>query len=149
MLAPFCDTVKMHHTEFRTLAGVQRTLLDKFYRTHGSRMKVSALATCWVAGRTEIKAGLCLTAIENGHWLTGLLVASEQRGQGLASALVRHAISTVDGSVWLFCKPELEPFYQRLGFTACTRMPEILMQRLERYRRTKRLIAMQYDRKAA
>lgn len=135
----------MDQTEFRALHGPQRTLLDKFYRAHGSKMKVSAVATCWVAGRSAIKAGLCLTAIERGHWLTGLLVAPEQRNQGLASALVRHAMSTVDGPVWLFCKPELESFYHRLGFVACIGMPEILEQRLERYRRSKRLIAMQHD----
>ena len=139
----------MEHTELRALVDAQRTLLDKFYRTHGSRMKVSALAICWVVGRPEIKAGLCLTAVEHGHWLTGLLVAPEQRNRGLASALVRHAISTVEGPVWLFCKPQLEPFYQRLGFASCNHMPDILMQRLERYRRTKQLIAMQHDRQPA
>lgn len=139
----------MDDTDFRTLGDLQRPLLEKFYRAHGSRMKVSTLATCWVAGQAEIKAGLCLTAIEHGHWLTGLLVAPDYRCQGLASSLVRHAISTVNGPVWLFCKPELEPFYQRLGFTACSKMPEILAQRLERYRRSKQLIAMQHDRQPA
>lgn len=132
----------MDHTEFRTLGELQRPLLDKFYRAHGSHMKVSAVATCWVAGRPEIRAGLCLTAVDQGHWLTGLLVAPAQRNQGLASALVRHAVGSVEGPVWLFCRPELEPFYQRLGFAACSEMPPILMQRLERYRRSKCLIAM-------
>ena len=136
----------MEHTEFRALTDPQRQLMDQFYRSHGSRMKVSALATCWVAGQPQIRAGLCLTAIEHGHWLTGLLVAPSFRCQGLASSRVRHATASVDGPVWLFCKPELEPFYQRLNFVRCTRMPAILMQRLERYRRTKQLIAMHHDR---
>lgn len=139
----------MNHTEFRTLTDVQRPLLNAFYRIHGSRMKVSSLATCWVAGEPEITGGLCLTAVEHGHWLTGLLVAPEHRCQGLASRLVRYSMSFVEEPVWLFCRPELETFYQRLGFARCTQMPEILEQRLERYRRTKSLIAMQHDHKGA
>jgi GNAT superfamily N-acetyltransferase len=132
----------MNLTDFRTLPEAERTLLDAFYRSHGSRMKVSAVATCWVAGLREIRAGLCLTAIDDGYWLTGLLVAPEHRNQGLASSLVRQAMASVDGPVWLFCKPPLEPFYQRLGFAQCQELPPLLTQRLERYRRTKQLIAM-------
>ncbi|MFJ7883927.1 GNAT family N-acetyltransferase [Pseudomonas sp. NPDC096917] len=117
-------------------------LMNKFYRTHQSSMKASKDAQLWVARQEEIVAGLCLRATAHGHWLTGLFVAPAMRGRGIAAALVDAAAASCEGPVWLFCNPELQGFYERLGFSLDTDLPQVLHERLVRYQRNKAMIAM-------
>ncbi len=129
----------------RQLPAESTPLLKKFYRAHRSHMRVPAAARCWVAGYSEIVAGLCLTSVEHGHWLTGLLVAPGQRNQGLGRRLVKHALARCEGPVWLFCEPKLAGFYLPLGFHEGAVLPESLACRLQRYNRTKTLLALCHD----
>ena len=124
--------------QLRLLPSAYRPLLNKFYRAHRSPMRVPPGAACWVAGSSEIVAALCLSPVEHGHWLTGLLVAPEQRNKGLAARLVTHALEKNSGPVWLFCAPELIPFYRRLD----PQLPDPLSARLQRYNRHKTLVAL-------
>ncbi|MBT2374073.1 GNAT family N-acetyltransferase [Pseudomonas fluorescens] len=117
-------------------------LLNKFYRSHNSPMKALKGGQLWVARHSEIVAGLCLSSVVGGQWLTGLFVDPALRGQGLAARLIREAVAPVQGTVWLFCHPDLEGFYQRLGFTQDTLLPQSLAERLVRYKRNKPMIAM-------
>ena len=119
--------------------------MSKFYRAHRSHMRVFPGARCWVAGRGTIDAGLCLLAVDDGHWLTGLLVTPVRRNQGLASQLVAYARIHSPGPVWLFCDPALAGFYERLGFRRATASPEQLADRLIRYNRTKTLVAFVHE----
>lgn len=122
-------------------------LLGKFYRAHRSAMRAPNGASAWVARRDGIVATLCLTPVEHGHWLTGLLVDPAQRRHGLASRLIEHALAHTPGPVWLFCHPELYAFYQRNGFTPLdgSQLPPPLAERLARYQRSKSLLAMGRD----
>ena len=129
----------------RQLPTESRPLLKKFYRAHRSHMRVPANARGWVAEYSGIVAGLCLTPVEHGHWLTGLLVAPKQRNQGLAQRLVKRALAGCDGPVWLFCEPKLSGFYMQLGFHESARLPESLACRLQRYNRNKTLLALCHD----
>lgn len=119
-----------------------RPLADKFYRSHRSAMRTRSDHQVWVARDGEIVAALCLQAAAHGQWLTSLLVAPARRQQGLASALIAAALNEADKPTWLFCHPDLQPFYERLGFRACVDLPAPLAERLARYRRTKTLDAM-------
>ncbi|MDW2777881.1 MULTISPECIES: GNAT family N-acetyltransferase [unclassified Pseudomonas] len=118
-------------------------MLDHFYRQHSSRMRAASDAALWVARAPGIIAGLSLSAVGEGFWLTGLFVAPQRRNQGVAARLVEAALAQVDGPVWLFCHPDLTPFYQRLGFDLAQQLPEPLASRLQRYQRNKRLVALQ------
>ena len=117
-------------------------LLNKFYRSHNSPMKALKGGQLWVARHSEIVAGLCLSPVVGGQWLTGLFVDPALRGQGLAARLIREAVAPAEGTVWLLCHPDLEGFYQRLGFTQDTPLPQSLSERLVRYKRNKPMIAM-------
>ena len=129
----------------RQLPTESSPLLKKFYRAHRSHMRMPANARGWVAEHSGIVAGLCLTPVEHGHWLTGLLVAPKQRNQGLAQRLVKRALASCDGPVWLFCEPKLSGFYMQLGFHESARLPESLACRLQRYNRNKTLLALCHD----
>lgn len=99
-------------------------------------------AALWVAREPAIVAGLSLTPVAHGAWLTGLLVASEQRGRQVARRLLVAAVASVDGPIWLFCHPDLQRFYEAVGFVPNPGLPIELEQRLVRYRQNKFLIAM-------
>lgn len=132
----------MADLQFRVLPGPLGPLVDKFYRAHRSPMRAREQDRVWVAQRHDILAALCLRPVASGHWLTGLFVAPQQRRQGLARHLVERALGEASGPTWLFCHPELEPFYRRLGFTPGPTLPAELHERLLRYRRHKPLLAV-------
>ena len=134
----------MQETLIRQLRAECRPLLNKFYRGLRSHMRAPAGADYWVVGDTEIIGGLCLTDVADGQWLTGLMIAPHHRNQGLATRLLSSALGGRRGTVWLFCEPELMPFYERVGFGASSAMPASLASRLDRYNRHKTLQAMQY-----
>ncbi|MCQ4296563.1 GNAT family N-acetyltransferase [Pseudomonas stutzeri] len=133
--------------DYTQLPEALRPLLVRFYRDHNSRNRVRPEATCWVARRGDIVAGLCLTPVAHGHFLTGLLVSPSMRTRGVGTQLVRRALDATLGPVWLFCKPELLEFYTRLGFKLTSQLPEPLADRLSRYKRTKTLLALVIERR--
>ncbi|WP_268933260.1 GNAT family N-acetyltransferase [Pseudomonas sp. S60] len=118
-------------------------MLDHFYRQQGSRMRASGDGQLWVARAPEIVAGLSLSCIEGGWWLTGLFVAPQRRGTGIARALIEAALCQPYGTAWLFCHPTLQPFYASVGFGPADHLPQALASRLQRYQRSKALVALQ------
>jgi GNAT superfamily N-acetyltransferase len=126
----------------RVLPAPLLALVDEFYRAHRSPMRVDRRAQIWVGQHTEIVAALCLRPLAQGHWLSGLFVTPSQRRQGLARQLLGQALAQASEPVWLFCDPELHSFYENLGFLPCTSLPTALAERLSRYRRKKKLIAL-------
>lgn len=132
----------MPEIEYYLLPPVCQPLLDKFYRAHRSPMRTGAGAQPWVARQQEIIGALSLRPVSGGHWLTGLFVAPEVRGQGIAERLITRALQDVAAPVWLFCDPQLLTFYERSGFALTTDLPASLDEKLRRYSRTKDLIGM-------
>ncbi|MBH3369331.1 GNAT family N-acetyltransferase [Pseudomonas carnis] len=117
-------------------------LLNKFYRSHNSSMKALKGGRLWVVRDAEIVAGLCLSPVMGGQWLTGVFVAPTYRGQRLAARLIGEAVASCEGTVWLLCHPDLEGLYQGMGFSQDTVLPQSLSERLVRYKRNKPMIAM-------
>lgn len=132
----------MSQLHIAPLVGPERELLDRFYRQHRSRMRASAEGQLWVARSQGIVAGLSLSEVPEGLWLTGLFVAPQQRGQQIASRLLNTALASCGNDVWLFCHPDLLAFYQRLNFSPAQSLPPLLAERLTRYQRTKALMAL-------
>lgn len=123
----------------------QHTLLRKFYRSHNSQMRVTQQAEVWVVRAPSIIAAVCLSPVADGYWLTSLFTADEYRQQGAASLLIKQTQIAYQGApIWLFCHPDLNNFYSRLGFRQTQRLPESLSDRLTRYQQHKALIAMHY-----
>ena len=106
-------------------------------------MRAASDAQLWVARAPGIIAGLSLSPVGDGYWLTGLFVDPQQRNKGVAGRLIEAALEQANGPTWLFCHPDLVPFYQRLGFHMAGRLPESLASRLLRYQRSKRLVALE------
>lgn len=127
------------------LAENQHTLLRKFYRSHNNPMRMTQQADAWVVRAPSIIAGVCLSPIVDGYWLTSLFTAPEHRQQGVASFLIRQLQVAYQGSqIWLFCHPDLRDFYSSLGFKQTQDLPESLSDRLARYQQHKSLIAMAF-----
>ncbi|MFN3579682.1 MAG: GNAT family N-acetyltransferase [Pseudomonas sp.] len=133
MPSPFrCEPLPAEHTH----------LLNRFYRQHGSRMKAYSEQKLWTLQSDDLLACLCLQPVQSGHWLTGLFVAPEYRGQGLATHLLEAIRKQASGPLWLFCSPELQALYTRCGYAPATELPESLAAKLKRYQQGNPLIAM-------
>lgn len=137
-------TLRMTPIEIETLPSRSRQLLNKFYREQHSPMRAAQGARLWVARGPQIVAALNMTPVAGGAWLTGLLVSEPLRGRQIARRLVQAAVAQAPGPVWLFCHPDLEGFYQKLGFAADPPLPVTLAERLQRYRLSKFLLAMEH-----
>ncbi|MEH6566996.1 MAG: GNAT family N-acetyltransferase [Halopseudomonas sp.] len=124
-------------------------LVNRFYREHQRGAKAKGHHWVWVAqDGAQIVAALCLQPIAQGYWLTSLVVAPNYRGHGHASTLLKKAREQVQESqrpVWLFCAPELTSLYSGNGFAPTDLLPEPLADRLQRYQRHKRLVALVAD----
>ncbi len=70
-------------------------------------------------------------------------VPEHMLGTAELQQLIGAALEQEKGPTWLFCHPDLVPFYARLGFHMAVQLPETLAGRLQRYQRSKRLIALQ------
>lgn len=125
---------------YRQLPVPLKPLVDRFYRSQRSAKRAKVSEQIWVGEDTEIVAALCLQKVEYGHWLTSLLVAPARRGQDVARHLMDAALAECTTPVWLFCDPQLSDFYQRRGFTPTDDLPQVLAERLARYRRSKDLL---------
>ncbi|WP_295471560.1 GNAT family N-acetyltransferase [uncultured Pseudomonas sp.] len=132
----------MPEISIERLPDASRPLLDKFYRSHRSPMRLPAGGQAWVARQAQIIGALCLTPVDHGHWLTGLFVAPAWQGQGVAGCLIDGAQAGQPGPLWLFCHPSLTAFYARRGFTLAPELPARLRERLARYQQHKALLAM-------
>src|SRR5690606_40188717 len=86
------------------LTPVQFPLLDKFYRAQRSAMRIGRAERAWVARcGGEVVAGVCLTPVAHGYWLTSLLVAPAHRDAGLDRKSTRLNSSHVKKSHAVFC----------------------------------------------
>jgi GNAT superfamily N-acetyltransferase len=103
-------------------------------------MRAASDAELWVARAPGIIAGLSLSAVGEGFWLTGLFVDPQRRGQRVAARLIEAALAQADGPVWLFCHPTCA-LLSAPGFRPGRQLPEALAGRLQRYQRSKRLVA--------
>nr|WP_256675844.1 GNAT family N-acetyltransferase [Pseudomonas sp. R5(2019)] len=129
---------------YRLLDELQQPLLNKFYKDQNSSMRSVKGARLWVARTPEIVAGLCLKPLPEGFWLTGLWVDPNWRQRRVAGELVESAVRGCETPVWLFCHPDLCPFYRRLGFEpAGDTLPTLLCEKLVRYQRNKALVALE------
>ncbi|WP_084702816.1 GNAT family N-acetyltransferase [Pseudomonas japonica] len=124
------------------LTASERPLLNKFYKSQSSPMRGSDSGVAWVARAGAIVAALNLSPVPGGHWLTGLLVAQDWRRRQVARRLIERASQDATGCIWLFCHPDLQTFYEKLGYAVSEDLPAVLAERLARYRRSKPLLAM-------
>lgn len=129
-------------SRLRCLPEPLKPLANKFYSAHRAKMKASHDDHVWVLEHPHIIAAVCLRPVDDGYWLTSLFVAPEHRLQGHAKTLVNAAGTHYKQTIWLFCHPLLSSLYQALGFRFCDQLPEALADRLQRYQRSKSLVAM-------
>nr|WP_159063746.1 GNAT family N-acetyltransferase [Thaumasiovibrio occultus] len=135
---------------FHHVAPVQLPLVNKLYKSHYSAGKANKSDTIWVAkNEAEWCATVKFNPIEEGYFLSGLLVVPEYRGQGVGEALVQHVLTEFNSTCFCFAYSYLEAYYTQLGFITVTEgsLPLALQQRFDRYTKVggKSLMAMKYQ----
>ena len=113
--------------QIRQLTPLQLPLINKFYQTHKVRGRARRHDKLWVAqSDNRIVAALRITpsskdpeAASAAPLLCGVYVSDAWRHRGLASRLIREAVSH-QGATFTFAYRHLTGFYQALGFTLLT-----------------------------
>ena len=115
---------------YQRLASELLPLANKFYKSQRSPMRVGRSEEVWVAQQVDIIAACCLKPVADGNWLTALLVAREQRQQGIASQLLSELRAHSQGrpgcsvrrSCWAFIDAKALPLamtYPPNSLSAC------------------------------
>jgi len=96
-------------------------VVDRFYRAQGYKVKCGASEHVYVITDND---KICIAAARlvpqrSGHyWLRNLLVASDWRGRGIATVLMRKLLPDLaPQGCYCFALPHLAHFYTLLGFT--------------------------------
>lgn len=110
--------------------------LNQFYKQHKDKARAKPKDLMYIAINKEgtTCAVLRLLPYQGFLFLRSVLTAQEHRGAGIASALIKYAISQQAGLIYTLPTPQALPLYQRLGFRAIS-TAEIPAQLLASYRR--------------
>lgn len=122
---------------------IKLPLINKFYRQYGARGKAKSNEQLWVVkSGAQIVAGARIGDISGCDFLTGVLVAPEYQGKGIATKLIQALLHGRDKPLYSFPYCHLMAMYQKLGFKALPieRLPKPLLMRFERYQKQGRNI---------
>ena len=132
--------------QLRCLDEQRWPLLNKFYKTHHTKLRANKHSQAWVLMANEQwLAVLNLAPCSAGAFLGGVFVPPTLRGKGFSRELISRVQTQAEQPLWLFCAPELSALYQRCGFLPCQDLPADLQERLTRYQQHKSLIAMHWQ----
>jgi N-acetylglutamate synthase-like GNAT family acetyltransferase len=65
-----------------------------------------------LAGCIQIKSHA-----DGSHELASLVIRPDQRGKGIARALIEHILSNAPSPLYLTCRSSLQPLYEKFGFS--------------------------------
>ncbi len=84
---------------------------DRFYWMRSLQRRRGAAEVYEAGGAT-----VTVVRAPFGCLLTAVATAPEQQGRGAATRLLQGVLGGCAGPVWLFCRPAVRGFYERLGF---------------------------------
>jgi N-acetylglutamate synthase-like GNAT family acetyltransferase len=139
----------MVNLEFEILDSVKLPLVQRFYKSHYPATKPKKNEIIVVARLAdEIGAIVRFRPVETYQLLTGMVVHSQRRQQGIGHRLLDHCRQTqLTDKTYCFAFTWLTPFYQQHGFqiTQSEHLPKCLLVLLERYQNSgKSLVPMKY-----
>lgn len=95
-------------------------LVDRFYRSQGYKVKCGASERVYAIaneGAGVVAAARLVPQCSGHYWLRNLLVASDWRGQGIATGLMQKLLPDLTPlGCYCFALPHLTDFYAALGF---------------------------------
>lgn len=124
---------------FQPVEPVRFALVDRFYRAQGYKVKCGPSERVYAIADTDegFIATARLVPQSSGHyWLRNLLVASDWRGQGIATGLMQKLLPDLAPyGCYCFALPHLRDFYLALGFAQDpSHCPEDILHTYNTYR---------------
>lgn len=124
---------------FQRIEPVRFALVDRFYRTQGYKVKCGVNELVYaISDKDEgfIAAARLVPQSSAHYWLRNLLVASDWRGQGIATGLMQKLLPDLaPHGCYCFALPHLRDFYITLGFAQNPpHCPEDILRTYNTYR---------------
>ncbi len=134
------------------LSDVEIPLANKFYRSHNFRGKARRHDPCLVIrdGKNQIIACGSLRKLTDSQLLTGVAVAENHRGRGVARLLLEHMAEACDDHTFTFPYQHLVPFYESLGYAEVSEigLPSAIIDRFHTYQKQGRdIVLMHFQRR--
>lgn len=134
----FPVTVEEDHI-FQSVDPARFPFADRFYRTQGYKVKCGVNERVYAIFRIDegFIAVARLVPQSSGHyWLRNVLVASDWRGQGIATGLMQKIMPDLAPlGCYCFALPHLTHFYTALGFIQNpSHCPDDIMRTYNTYR---------------
>lgn len=117
---PISSSITENPAVFQRVESARFALVDRFYRAQGYKVKCAASERVYAIEQSEgFIAAARLVPQSSGHyWLRNLLVASDKRGQGIATGLMQNLLPDLaPNGCYCFALRHLDHFYTALGFT--------------------------------
>lgn len=139
----------MNNLTIKELEAIKLPLVNKFYKDHYPSGKAKKNETIYVAYyQLEIAATVRFRNVERYRLLTGMLVAPNCRGKGIAHDLLNYCHENVlKETDYCFSYQHLTELYRSHGFTSLQPddLPSQLQQLFIRYSNSgKKITPMQY-----
>ena len=152
VIDPVAPAATIESYKFQQVEPGRFALVDRFYRSHGYKVKCASTERVYSLVDQSggfIAAGRLVPQSSGHYWLRNLLVASEHRGQGLATGLMHQLLPDLaPHGCYCFALPHLTNFYTALGFTQNPpHCPEDILRTYNTYRtRGRDWVLMGYSR---
>lgn len=136
---PF-STLSIHGSFlFEVVEAARFALVDRFYRAQGYKVKCAIHERVYViadSDRSFVAAARLVPQSSGHYWLRNLLVASDKRGQGIATELMQQLLDDLaPHGCYCFALPHLTDFYTALGFAQNpSHCPEDILRTYNTYR---------------
>jgi GNAT superfamily N-acetyltransferase len=137
------NSAKTNYT-FHWLNEEQIPLANKFYRAHGFRGKARGNESCAVIrlANNDVIACAYLRQFDNFKLLSGVAVAAEFQGQGVARLLLTKMAKQFNIEVYTFPYQQLIAFYQSIGFVVKPKAPVEVLEVFNSYQKQGRKIEL-------
>lgn len=132
--------------QFSLLDKQQIPLVNQFYRAVYKKGLANKSEQVFILKDQKIHCAARMKTVQGALLLTGVACLSTSRGQGFATLLIKNILALQQYPVYCFPYPQLQDFYQNLGFIQLesSLLPAKLRSQYQGYCRSRPLLCMIY-----
>ncbi|MEH6453432.1 MAG: hypothetical protein V7782_10395 [Psychromonas sp.] len=135
--------------QFIALEKIKYPLINQFYKQFYKKGLASKDEDVFILKHHSIVSSVKLKKIEQSLLLSAVVTATNERGKGYASLLIKTLLQQSSTAIYCFPYLHLELFYQQFGFKQLPieQVPKAVSKQFNRYNNKQSLLLMCYQSK--